>query len=99
MIQISGYDIQEQIFSGKCSNVFRGLKRDTKQKVVIKIHSVDYPTHLETNRLRHDFEIGRQFNHERIVRYLTLETCQQRLAIIEEDFGATSLADLRSLLA
>ena len=91
MLNISGYDINEQIYQGTRTVVYRG-KRGTDTPVVIKAPLNAFPTPAELAGIRAEFDIGRSIEHQGVVRPLALERADHRLALVLEDFGGQPLA-------
>jgi len=94
MISIPGYQISEQIFKGDHTTVYRGIKEDDQSDVVIKTLTADYPSPEDMDELRHDYEIGSQFDHPNIIKYDSLEPYQNNIAIVSQYFTSLRLSDV-----
>jgi serine/threonine protein kinase len=94
MIQIDGYEILTQIYDSTNSNVYRGIRQEDKQPVILKILKEDYPTPSELTRYKQEYEITRNLNLDGVIKAYELKPYQRTLVIILEDFGAVSLKQL-----
>jgi len=91
MISLSGYQILSQIYESANSVVYRAIREQDNQSVVLKVLKEDYPTPQELTRYKQEYEITRNLNLDGIVKAYNLEPYQRSLVIILEDFGASSL--------
>ncbi|HEY9669072.1 MAG TPA: serine/threonine-protein kinase PknK, partial [Coleofasciculaceae cyanobacterium] len=73
------------------SIVFRGIREEDNQAVILKFLKEDYPTPEEIGRYKQEYQITRNLNCEGVVRAYSLEKYQNTLVIIFEDFGGESL--------
>ena len=91
MITIPGYQFLTQIYESANSLVYRGIQESGNQPVILKVLKEDYPTPSELTRYKQEYEITRNLNIDGVVKAYGLEPIERTLAIILEDFGATSL--------
>ncbi|HEY9904079.1 MAG TPA: ATP-binding sensor histidine kinase [Candidatus Sericytochromatia bacterium] len=91
MISLSGYQILSQIYESANSVVYRAIREQDNQSVILKVLKEDYPTPQELTRYKQEYEITRNLNLDGIVKAYNLEPYQRSLVIILEDFGASSL--------
>ena len=94
MIAFPGYQILSQIYESANSLVYRGIRKQDNQSVILKVLKEDYPTQQELTRYKQEYEITRTFNTDGVVKAYSLEPYQRSLVIIFEDFGASSLKHL-----
>ncbi|MEG4517403.1 MULTISPECIES: AAA family ATPase [unclassified Microcoleus] len=94
MIEISGYEILTQIYESINSTVYRGIRQQDNQAVILKFLKEDYPTPSELVRFKQEYEITRNLNLEGVIKAYELKPYQRTLCIILEDFGAVSLKQL-----
>ncbi|MBW1767640.1 MAG: protein kinase, partial [Deltaproteobacteria bacterium] len=92
MADIPGFIIDEKIYEGTRSSIYRGTLTQDDRSVIIKTHSSEYPTANEIERLRREFEIGQQIDNNHIIQYISLESSDHGFVIIEEGFHAEALA-------
>ena len=93
MIELSGYRILEEIYNGVNTVVYRGYNDRYGQPVIVKVLKSDYPTIEEIARLKHEYQIAQSLDCAGIVKTYSLESNQNRFALILEDFGGISLTE------
>ena len=92
MINIPNYQITQQIYESTNSKVFRALRDEDNQAVILKVLKEDYPTPAELIRYRQEYDITRRLaDLEGIVKAYSLEKHQNTLVICLEDLGGKSL--------
>ncbi|MCK5523879.1 MAG: hypothetical protein KAI83_12175, partial [Thiomargarita sp.] len=60
MINIPNYQITQQIYESANSLVYRGLRNEDNQAVILKVLKEDYPTPEELTRYRQEYDITRR---------------------------------------
>jgi predicted ATPase/class 3 adenylate cyclase/GAF domain-containing protein len=93
MLNLPGYHILEQIHDSHKSRVYKGSRVKDNQPVILKLLKQDYPTPKDLSRYQQEFEILHSLNIESVVQAYALESYQNTLAIVLEDFGGISLSD------
>ncbi|GBE93121.1 trifunctional serine/threonine-protein kinase/ATP-binding protein/sensor histidine kinase [Nostoc cycadae] len=93
VFSLPGYRIVEQIYCGSKTLVYRGIKEQDKQPIVIKLIRNEYPTFSEIAQFRNQYTITKNLNLPGIVQPLCLENYRNGYALIMEDFGGISLKD------
>lgn len=91
MITIRGYQLLAQIYESANSLVYRAIREEGNQPVILKVLKEDYPTPSELIRYKQEYEITRNLNVDGAIKAYALEPVERTLVIILEDFGATSL--------
>ncbi len=91
MINLPGYQINSKIYESINSEVYRGIRQSDQQIVIIKVLKQDYPTPQEITRYKQEYEIIRNLNLDGVVKAYCLESYNQIIVIIFEDFGGDSL--------
>ncbi len=94
MITFPGYQIITQIYESDNSLVYRGIREQDNQSVILKLLKEDYPTPLELTRYKQEYEITRNLKTNGVIKAYALEAYQRTLVIILEDIGASSLKQL-----
>ncbi|EDN68676.1 Serine/Threonine protein kinase and Signal Transduction Histidine Kinase [Beggiatoa sp. PS] len=74
--------------------MYRGVRTEDNQPVILKALKEDYPTPEELTRYRQEYEITKNLTLDGVVKTYGLEKYQNTLVIILEDFGGESLKDL-----
>ncbi len=94
MITVDGYKIEEKIYQGSKVVVYRGHRLKDDLPVVIKIHRNDLPPMKDIAKFKREYDIGKRFLSVSILKYYELHRYRNTYALISEDFGAMSLADV-----
>ncbi|MUG92450.1 AAA family ATPase [Scytonema sp. UIC 10036] len=89
--QIPGYNTLEVIHSGANTNIYGGTVVATHTPVILKVLLDDYFCLEAIARFKHEYSISAKLDHPNIVKVLTLESYDKRLALVFEDFGGISL--------
>ncbi|MBD2195571.1 MULTISPECIES: ATP-binding sensor histidine kinase [Calothrix] len=90
---ITGYRLTEKIYSGTKTLVYRGIREQEQQSVIIKLMRNEYPTFSEIAQFRNQYNIIKNLDIKGIVQPLSLENCRNGYALIMEDFGGLSLKE------
>ncbi|MDY6939444.1 MAG: AAA family ATPase [Cyanobacteriota bacterium] len=85
------YQIVEEIYQSQTTAVYRGYRQPDRLPVAIKTSVSEYPAIAEVAKLKYEYEVVSSLKSEGIVRFYSLETDRNRVALIEEDFGGRSL--------
>ena len=97
MITLPGYQILTQIYESANSVVYRAIREQDNQAVILKVLKEDYPTLSELTRYKQEYEITCNLNLEGVVKAESLEPYQRTLVIVFEDLGASSLKELMKI--
>jgi serine/threonine protein kinase len=95
MYPLSGYRLLTQLYESANSLVYRALREQDNQPVILKVLKQDYPTPGELTRYRQEYDITRSLNQEGVIKAYGLEPYQNTLVMFLEDFGGQSLATLK----
>ena len=95
-ITITGYRIIATIYESANSLVYRAIREQDQQPVILKVLKENYPTPQELTRYKQEYEIIRSLNLDGIVGAYGLHKYQNTLVILLEDFGGESLKILMS---
>ncbi|MEG4943151.1 ATP-binding sensor histidine kinase [Microcoleus sp. F4-D5] len=91
MINLAGYEITNQIHESNNSLVYRGLRKQDNQPVILKFLKQDYPMPASLVRYKQEYEITRNLQLESVPKTYSLERYHNSLVIIFEDCGGESL--------
>ena len=89
MISIPNYQVLNQIYESSNSLVYRGIKNEDNQAVVLKVLKEDSPAKLAN--YRQEYEITHSLDLAGVVKTYSLEKYQDTLVIVFEDFGGETL--------
>ncbi len=92
-VNIPGYRVLEKIYTGIRTLVYRGLRKQDQQPVVIKLMRNEYPSFNELVQFRNQYTIAKNLDIPGIVQPLSLETYGNGYALVMEDFGGISLQE------
>ena len=90
-IQIAGYSIQEQIYAGTRTLVYRGRRDRDQMPVVIKVMRNEYPTFTEIVQFRNQYTIAKNLDLSSVIKPYSLEPYRNGYALVMEDMGGISL--------
>ncbi len=93
MLNISNYQINEQLSESSNSRVYRGVRLTDNQPVILKVLQRDYPTPEEVARYQREYDLVRNLNLDGVVKVYALEKYQNAPVIVMEDFGGQSLRE------
>lgn len=88
---IPGYALQEQLYLGSRTVVYRALETAQQRSVVLKLLRHAYPTFSELVQFRNQYTITKNLAIEGIIHPFTLEPCQNGYALVMEDYSGISL--------
>jgi predicted ATPase/signal transduction histidine kinase len=88
---VPGYIVNEEIYTGSRTSIYRGVRERDRYPVTIEILRNPFPSFNELLKFRHKYEIGKNFDLPNIIKTLALETYQNSYALISEDCGSISL--------
>ncbi|MEG4960322.1 MULTISPECIES: AAA family ATPase [unclassified Microcoleus] len=94
-----GYHINEQIYAGNRTLVYRGIRSENGQPVAIKLLRKDFPSFNELVHFRNQYVIAKNLNIPGTVKAYSLESYHNRYALVMEDFGGISLSNYLSSIA
>jgi serine/threonine protein kinase len=94
-----GYHINEQIYAGTRTLVYRGLRSENGQPVAIKVLRNDFPCFNELVHFRNQYVIAKNLEMPGSVKAYSLETYENHYALVMEDFGGISLSSYLARLA
>jgi serine/threonine protein kinase len=96
MMTIPNYKILNQISESANSRVYRGLRNEDNQPVILKVLKEDAPANLD--HYQQEYEFTRSLNLAGVIKTYSLEKYQNTPVIIFEDFGGESLKQWMTIL-
>jgi len=96
MLILPNYQIQTLIYESANSIVYRGVRSEDNQSVILKMLKADYPTPAELTRYRQEYDITKSLNIDGVIKTYGIEKYQNTLIIVLEDFGAEALKKVMS---
>ncbi|MEG4347986.1 serine/threonine-protein kinase PknK, partial [Microcoleus sp. A003_D6] len=96
-LNVSGYQITEELYIGTRTLVYRGICIRDQQPVVIKLLRNEYPNFNELIQFRNQYTIAKNLDFPNIVKPLALEAYNNSYALLMDDFGGVSLSSYRPM--
>ncbi|GAX34206.1 trifunctional serine/threonine-protein kinase/ATP-binding protein/sensor histidine kinase [Nodularia sp. NIES-3585] len=97
MANLTGYEIKSTLHEGIQTVIYQIQIPNTQQRVVLKVLKNEYPTLEALTRLKNEYQIQQDLDHPHIVKAISLETFDNRMGLLLEDFGGESLAQILQL--
>ncbi len=91
MLNIPGFLIKTQIYESDSSLVYRAIRTEDQQQMILKILKENYPTPEELARYRTEYEITKSLKLTGVVQVYDLQKYHNTLIMLMEDFGGESL--------
>jgi predicted ATPase/signal transduction histidine kinase len=94
MISLAGYNFTEKLFESNNTIVYRAYDESRKIPVVVKMLKDEYPKPEAVAGLEREYKLLENLKLEGVIEVFSLQKCNNGLAIIMEDFGASSLSKI-----
>ena len=91
--KIKGYCITDLVYHGSRTVVYRGTRTNDQKPVVLKLLNNPYPSFQELVQFRNQYTIAKNLDHPGIIEIYSLESYQNTLVLVMEDFGGVSIED------
>ena len=91
--KIKGYCITDLVYHGSRTLVYRGTRTNDHTPVVLKLLNNPYPSFQELVQFRNQYTIAKNLDHAGIIKIYSLESYQNTLVLVMEDFGGISLEE------
>ncbi|MEH2197755.1 trifunctional serine/threonine-protein kinase/ATP-binding protein/sensor histidine kinase [Nostoc sp.] len=90
----TGYQINLTLHEGIQTILYQTQMPKTQQRVILKLLKNEYPTLEAFTRLKNEYQIQQGLDHPNIVKAVSLETFDNRVGLLLEDFDGQSLAQI-----
>ncbi|AOX01978.1 hypothetical protein BJP34_23375 [Moorena producens PAL-8-15-08-1] len=94
---IKGYCITDLVYHGSRTVVYRGTRTNDQTPVVLKFLNNPYPSFQELVQFRNQYTIAKNLDHPGIIKIYSLESYQNTLVLVMEDFGGISIEEYTTL--
>ncbi|MBD2356814.1 AAA family ATPase [Tolypothrix sp. FACHB-123] len=91
-LKIPGYRVDEQIYQGNRTLVYRGIREQDLQPVILKIMRNELPSFNELIQFRNQYNISQNLNIDGVVKSYGLEEYGKGYILVMEDYGGISLS-------
>lgn len=96
MLDRSEYTICSTLHEGFQTTIYRLHIPNPPNSAILKLLKLEYPPIEAIIRLKHEYQIQKNFNDPGIVKAYSLDTFEGRLGLLLEDFGGISLKQMLS---
>lgn len=94
-MHIDGFKIIEKLYKGKNAKLYRGIRLEDNQPVILKVTTEAFPSLYTLNAFRSEYKVATKLGHHpQIIRYFGLQRYKNRLILVEEDIGGIDLQQL-----
>ena len=93
MVSIPGYEVNEELYNGFRTLVYRCIRENDEKPVVIKLLKNTYPSFNELLQFRNQYTIAKNLNSVAIIQTYDLELYQNSYALVMEDMEGISLKE------
>ncbi|RUR77858.1 serine/threonine protein kinase [Chlorogloeopsis fritschii PCC 6912] len=94
MPNLTGYQINSTLYEGIQTIIYQIQIPNTQQRFILKLLKNQYPTLEAFTRLKNEYQIQQDLDHLNIVKAISLETFDNRVGLLLEDFEGQSLAQI-----
>ncbi|MDZ8188921.1 MAG: AAA family ATPase [Nostoc sp. ChiSLP02] len=95
-IILADYNLIKVIFDGINTCIYRAFKESEQTSVIIKTLKAEYPTIEQIAHIKHGYQILQSLQIEEVIQPLALESTQNGVALILQDFEGETLKDIIS---
>lgn len=89
-----GYEIVEQIYEGKQTLLYRGVRQSDSLSIVIKLPKNQFPSIKELAQFRNQYTIAKDIDSPYVIKMMAIEPYKNVYAIVMEDFSGISLREI-----
>jgi predicted ATPase/signal transduction histidine kinase len=90
-MNIGEYLLKNKLYEDIETSVYEAVHHKTGVKVIIKVHSDDFPSPHKIERVKDEFKIGENISGDGLAKYLELIRIGNGFAIVQEYFDGSSL--------
>jgi predicted ATPase/signal transduction histidine kinase/CheY-like chemotaxis protein len=91
MNAIAGCQTLDKLYESSNSLVYRAIRDQDDQPIILKLLKQDYPTLSELTRYKQEYELICSLNLDGVIKAYDLQRYQNSLVMLLEDFGGVSL--------
>jgi histidine kinase len=93
---LSQYQIHSTLHEGIETIIYRGKMPHHQETTILKLLKAEYPTLEAITRIKHEYRIRQPLDHPGLVKVISLETFDNRLGLLLEDFNGESIEQMMS---
>ncbi|OHD11883.1 MAG: hypothetical protein A2086_15445 [Spirochaetes bacterium GWD1_27_9] len=91
MITLAGYKINEEIYNGSQTLIYKAIRESDNKPVVVKVLKNEYPTPEELKQFKYEYDIAKILDMEGTIKNYDLIKYKNTQVIVMEDFGGQSI--------
>ena len=95
MLELPGIQILNKIYDSLNATVYRAIREQNQQPIILKLLKEDYPNPSEIVRYRQEYKILQTLNLPGVIKAWDLQKYRNTLVLILEDFGGSSLKQMQ----
>ncbi len=92
-LSIVGYRLIEPIYVSSKTLVYRGIREEDQELVILKLMRNEYPSFSEITQFRNQYTITKNLEVSGIIKPYSLESYRHGYVLVMEDYGGISLKD------
>ncbi|MBD2437089.1 hybrid sensor histidine kinase/response regulator [Nostoc sp. FACHB-110] len=93
---LADYTFIKMIFDGINTCTYKAFKESEENSVIIKALKADYPSIEQIAHIKNEYQILQSLQIEGVIQPIALETIQNRVSLILQDFAGDTLKDIIS---
>lgn len=94
MLELAGYKVGDIAYISDRTTICHGVRNSDNQKVVIKFQNNEHPTKEDLISIKREYMIASKNYGDNVIKAYDAINYKNSIAIVFEDFGAKSLAEL-----
>jgi predicted ATPase/signal transduction histidine kinase len=94
MLKVKGYQVLDELHSSSNSTIYRAVREDNHEKVILKLLKGDFPSPQDIVKYKQEFQITNTVDLAGVIKSFDLIRYQENYIISFEDFDAVSLNEL-----
>lgn len=94
MLELAGYKVGDIAYNSSRTTICHGVRNSDNKKVLIKFHNNEHPTIEDLISIKREYMIASKNYGDNVIKVYEAINCKNSIAIVFEDFGAQSLAEL-----
>jgi len=94
MLELAGYKVGNITYNSDRTTICQGVRISDNKKVLIKFNNIEHPTIEDLLRIKREFMIASKIYGDNVIKAYEAINYKYSIAIVFEDFGAKSLAEL-----
>lgn len=95
MLELPGIQTLNKIYDSLNATVYRAIREQNQQPIILKLLKEDYPNPSEIVRYRQEYKILQTLNLPGVIKACDLQKYRNTLVLILEDFGGSSLKQMQ----